>query len=275
MTLEQCWHEVPGGTAAAALELARALSDHHPEVELRGVAALHLRAPRDPWRTGVPVDQVLAPPKVVYDLWARGLVKVGRRADVVHATTLLVPPTSRPLVATVHDLAFRHEPEMFTSRGARLFAKGLADIVERAAVVCCSSSATMADCADAGIDRARLRLVPLGVGVRQIGAGEVAALRRRLGIDGPYLFATSTLEPRKNLPRLLEAVAASPDLPPLLVAGPTGWGTSIEPLAAHLGDRVRLLGFVDKATQAALYAGAAAVCYPSLREGFGLPGHRW
>lgn len=271
MTLEQCWHDVPGGTAVAALELLVALREYHRDVSVRGVSAIHLRRPAEPWRPTVGVDVVFAPPKLIYDMWNRGIGNVGRRADVVHATTLLVPPTSRPLVVTVHDLAVLHEPEHFTPRGVRLFTGGLASIRDRAAVVCCSSLATMQDCRAAGIEADRLRHVPLGVRVRHISAGEVAAMRRSLGIDGPYLFATSTLEPRKNLPALLEAVASDPSLPRLLVAGPKGWGPSIEPLVRTLGDRVRLLGFVDRRTQAQLYAGAAAMCYPSLREGFGLP----
>jgi glycosyltransferase involved in cell wall biosynthesis len=75
------------------------------------------------------------------------------------------------------------------------------------------------------------------------------------------------LEPRKNLPRLIEAVGRLPSDLVLAVAGLDGWG---EAVPAN-GDRVRLLGFVTDAERDALYAGAAAFVYPSLREGFGLP----
>ena len=73
-----------------------------------------------------------------------------------------------------------------------------------------------------------------------------------------------TLEPRKNLPRLLR-LASLPAAPELVVVGPRGWGE--QPPAEH----VRLLGFVDGVTKAALYEGAAALCYPSLREGSACP----
>jgi glycosyltransferase involved in cell wall biosynthesis len=76
-----------------------------------------------------------------------------------------------------------------------------------------------------------------------------------------------TVEPRKNLGRLLAAVQAlgRPDLEVVLV-GPAGWDRQVEERRG-----VRRLGFVTRAELAALYAGSAVVCYPSLREGFGLP----
>jgi glycosyltransferase involved in cell wall biosynthesis len=83
-----------------------------------------------------------------------------------------------------------------------------------------------------------------------------------------------TLEPRKNLPRLLEAMTRLPhDDVVLAVAGPVGWGDALghSDAVSKLGDRLRLLGFVDPDDLAPLNKGAAAVCYPSLWEGYGLP----
>jgi glycosyltransferase involved in cell wall biosynthesis len=112
--------------------------------------------------------------------------------------------------------------------------------------------------------------LPLGLDPVEVPASDaVAAVRGALGLARPYLLYVGTLEPRKNLPRLLAAFGRLPPEHDLVVAGPAGWGDSA---AAFAGDpRVRLVGFVDEPTKAALYAGAAAVCYPSLREGFGLP----
>ena len=97
----------------------------------------------------------------------------------------------------------------------------------------------------------------------------------RIGMNGiicfsNYLLTVSTMEPRKNLPRLMAAFAAvRPKLPepwPLVVVGPQGWGAAVEAV-----EGVVLLGRVDDAVLAALYAGARAVAYVPLREGFGLP----
>jgi glycosyltransferase involved in cell wall biosynthesis len=84
---------------------------------------------------------------------------------------------------------------------------------------------------------------------------------------GGYLLFVGTLEPRKNLRRLVEAVELLPAGRDLVVVGPAGWGAGDDPQSS----RVRWLGFVDERTKAALYAGAEVLCYPSLREGFGLP----
>ncbi len=82
---------------------------------------------------------------------------------------------------------------------------------------------------------------------------------------------TGTVEPRKNLKRLLEAWrAANRSEETLVLAGPRGWHEDLDTLISSVPN-VRSVGFVDRATLAALYAGAAAFCWPSLREGFGFP----
>jgi alpha-1,3-rhamnosyl/mannosyltransferase len=91
-----------------------------------------------------------------------------------------------------------------------------------------------------------------------------------------FVLAVGTLEPRKNLPRLVQAFAALPEAlqaaHPLVVVGATGWRTG-QTLAAlqSLGDRCRMLGHVSDAALAELYRRSAVFCYPSLAEGFGLP----
>lgn len=105
-----------------------------------------------------------------------------------------------------------------------------------------------------------------------VSQNEVGKVRSRYGLDGRYVLFVGTLEPRKNLPRLLEAFARLPQRDVrLAVAGPPGWGDALGPRAAALGDRVRLLGFVGPGDLGPLYAGASVLCYPSLVEGYGLP----
>ena len=96
MTLEQCWHAVPGGTAVAALELVAAL-DARDDVEVVGVAARHRDPPPSEWRPSIPVRHLWAPRNVLYELWhARipGAARVERatgRVDLVHATAVAFP----------------------------------------------------------------------------------------------------------------------------------------------------------------------------------------
>ena len=269
-TLEQCWHDVPGGTAVAALAMARELV-RRTDVELIGVSARHRTSPVDGFEPPIPVRALPLPRTALYEGWRRlGWPPVERATgpvDVVHSTTIIVPPRAgAPLVVTLHDLAFLHDPGAFTAHGVKAFTAGLDRIRRDAAAILCSSQATLDDAAKAGLAPQRLRLVPLGLEpVDRPDADEVRTTLARLGVTPPYLLFVGTLEPRKNLPRLLAAHAALPAPPELVVVGPRGWGE--QPPAEH----VRLLGFVDNATKAALYEGAAVLCYPSLREGFGLP----
>jgi glycosyltransferase involved in cell wall biosynthesis len=271
-TLEQCWHDVPGGTAVAALGVARHLADEG--VDAIGVAARHSAQPPAPWTPPIPVRHLPLPRPVLYDAWLRAgwppVETATGEVDVVHATTIIVPPRRRaPLVVTIHDLAFLHEPSQFTRRGVATFRRGLARVRERADLVLCSSRATLDDCTAAGLAEERLRHLPLGIDPpAPLTDGAVAAARQRHGLPEQYLLFIGTLEPRKNLARLVAAHASLPDAPLLAVAGPDGWGSG-GPQADPA--RVRLLGFVGEHDKQALYAGAAAFCYPSTREGFGLP----
>jgi glycosyltransferase involved in cell wall biosynthesis len=186
--------------------------------------------------------------------------------DVVHATTILTPPCKAPLVVTIHDLAFRRPDGGATRRGRRVFERALTLAGVHATLVLCSSRATLEDCAAAGIDRARLRHVPLGVDARPVGPDEVRDVRTRYRLPSEFVLFTGTIEPRKNLAGLIRAMRRLPGVP-LVVAGPSGWGESL----GQVPEWVRLLGFVPEPDKPALLAAASVVAYPSLWEGFGLP----
>ena len=274
MTLEQFWHRVPGGTAVAAFEMARALVDL--DLDLVGVSARHSDAPDERWLLPFPTRQLPLPRALLYDSWHRLRMPRVERAtgpvDVIHATTMAIPPKTVPLVVTVHDLAWIDNPAHFTRRGMRLFRRGF-DLVQRQAdAVLCPSGATLRACADHGIARSQLRLVPLGVDVRPASADEVNRVRAKYNLaHRPYVMWTGTVEPRKNLPNLVRAFASLDDRYDLALVGPRGWREDLGEVLGPVRDRVKTLGFVPDQDLDALYAGAEVFCYPSLLEGFGFP----
>jgi glycosyltransferase involved in cell wall biosynthesis len=276
VTLEQCWHDVPGGTASSALETVAALG-RRPDVSVVGVAARHDAMPRPPWTPTVPVSCLPLPRIALYEAWQLPdplrwprVQQATGPVDVIHATTSAIPPKSAPLVVTVHDLAFLYEPSHFTRHGLRFFNRGLALTRTSADLVLVPSRVTYDDCLSAGIEESRLRLVPHGVSVPSVSAAVVSDFRDRYGVPARYVMWCGTLEPRKNVPALVAAYArlrrADPTLG-LVLVGPSGWGDVEVGSAAG----VQLLGFLPTAELHAAYAGASAFCYPSSREGFGLP----
>ena len=269
-TLEQCWHRVPGGTGVAAMRIAEAMAAQR-DVTLLGVAGRHAHVPSDPWSPPIPIGHLPIGGPLLYDLWLRrNWPKVERATgpiDVAHATTLIPCATDAPLVVTVHDLAFLHDPSQFTKRGNSIFRRSLDRIRERADLVLCSSQATMDDCVAAGVSADRLRLVPLGVESSRVDATETARVRALYRLPERYLLFVGTVEPRKNLRGLVEAIGRLDDPLPLVAVGADGWGDVDIPV----GGDIRFVGFVPAADLGGLYAGAEVFCYPSEREGYGLP----
>jgi glycosyltransferase involved in cell wall biosynthesis len=270
-TVEQCWHPSPGGTAIAALRIARELAARPDDVELRFVAGKHPVAPVAEFRPGGSVAMLPLTRPALYEAWTRvnwpKVESVTGEIDVAHATGLVPCATAAPLVVTVHDLAFVHDPAKFSRQGVRTMNRSLDTIIRRADLVICSSDATRRDCERAGIDAERLRLVPLGVDLVPVSAADVERVRRRYLLPEQFVLFVGTIEPRKNLARLADAMRR-PNMPgPLVVAGADGWGNV--GIVDH-GDTL-FLGFVPEADLAPLYAAASVFAYPSEREGFGLP----
>lgn len=281
MTFEQLWHRVPGGTAVSIIELARALVHLDPPVEVVGVAARHDGPPPDPWAAPVPIRALPVPRLALYESWHLPIARWPRveratgKVDVVHATAVAYPAAGAPVVVTVHDLAFLDDDRLATRHGHRFFRRGTELARCHAAIVVCPSQATFDDCRRAGFDERRLRVVPWGVDVQPVAAADVDGVRHRYGLERSYVLFCGTVEPRKNLPGLLEAFASLPRTDvDLVLVGPAGWNEELGALVDRHPEtraRVRPLGFVRKDDRDALMAGADVFCYPSLREGFGLP----
>ncbi len=271
-TLEQCWHRVPGGTAVAALEVARAMPNVRPDVELLGVSGTHRDDPTVDFDLSIDVAGLPLKRPALYETslrfrWPR-VESVWTDLDLVHCTTIIPFATKRPLVVTVHDLANLRHPEFFTKRGNSVFHRSLRAVRKRADLVIVSSRATLEDCVAAGLDRDKLRHVPLGVRMVEPTADESSRTLTTLGVPSSFILFVGTIEPRKNLARLIETVTSDPTLPPLVVAGASGWGNAVDSADAN---RVHFVGHVDDGALRVLYRSAMAFVYPSLWEGFGLP----
>lgn len=274
MTLEQFWHRVPGGTAVAAYEMARVLTKHR--VDLVGVAARHRGPLPEQWAwVPVPIEQLPLPRPLLYEAWHRlrwpNVQMATGPVQVIHATTMAIPPKSAPLVVTVHDLAWMDNPAHFTSRGMRFFRRGFELVKRDADLVLCPSRTTLDACRGAGIEDARLRLVPFGVESASVNDEDVALVRSHYKLNSPYVMWTGTIEPRKNLKGLIDAYRSLQRDLDLVLVGPEGWNEDLDELVRGTRDGVRVLGFVPDDDLAALYAGADVFCYPSLLEGFGFP----
>ena len=129
-----------------------------------------------------------------------------------------------------------------------------------------------------GLDARRIRVIHCGVDARFFAAtqAEAAGARARYRLERPYVLWVGTIEPRKNLDMALDAWAALPASLrqefALVVAGPPGWAAPRTILRLRSQPQgVRYLGYVPEADLPGLTAGAAALFYPSLYEGFGLP----
>jgi glycosyltransferase involved in cell wall biosynthesis len=208
------------------------------------------------------------------------------RFDVVFAPNFVPPPTrSRRLVLTVHDLAFRlhpHTAPMATRRWLGRFDRAL----RQAAHVIVVSEATRQDLLRLyPVEPDRATVIHHGIDLerfRPAAEPDVERIRRRHGIEEPYVLFLGGLEPRKNLPTLVRGWAAVPDevRPGLVVAGASvPWNPEgrleLERALSGLSDRARsqvvLTGYVGHREKVALLAGATALALPSLYEGFGLP----
>lgn len=275
ITLEQCWHRVPGGTATSIIELTRALAAR-PELELTGVSAAHRTPAPAAFTPPIAVRALPLPRRLLYETWHGLRWPAVERAtgpvDVVHATAVAIPPTVAPLVVTIHDLAFLEDPARATRHGHRFFRRGM-DLARRhATLVLCPSEATRQECVAAGFEADRLRVVPWGVRPARVDASAVERMRVARGLIRPYVLFVGTAEPRKNLGALVDGFLAlgHRDVD-LVLVGPSGWNEDLDARLRPLGDRARRLGFLDPAELAAAYAGSTVFCYPSVREGFGLP----
>ena len=279
VVVEQLRRRVPGGIGTYARGLLDGLVRCAEDGDGVEATLLASRGPRgeDPLAEfGLPLVTSSLPGRLLTRAWDLGFAPAPGGFDVVHAVSLAAPPLRRGgrLVVTVHDVAWRRHPEATTRRGARWHEAALGRAVRHADALVTPSRLVAADLAAWGVEGSRVTVVPNGAD--HLPAADDAAteaLLARHGVQGEFVLTVGTLEPRKNLGRLVEAYArVRPALPgawPLLIVGPDGWGDGSPPTAHAQG--VVFTGAVDAAVLAGLYARARALAYVPLTEGYGLP----
>jgi glycosyltransferase involved in cell wall biosynthesis len=218
----------------------------------------------------------LGPPRggLRYECWHRlRWPRITLESDVVHATSLAVPPVrDTPLVVTVHDVAFLRVPHVSTRRGVAFHRRGLELTRRDADLVISVSEFTRDELVREGFAAESIVVAHLGIDEPPPRTDDdIDAAVARAGVTAPYVLTAGTVEPRKDLPTMVEAVArvrdrGATDLE-LVIVGAPGWGevTGI--------DRpfVRRLGETPWPTVDALIRRARAGCISSRYEGFGLP----
>ncbi|MHA1568037.1 MAG: glycosyltransferase family 4 protein [Alphaproteobacteria bacterium] len=241
-------------------------------------------------RVHLPADlpenfRILQEPHHIGNFWLQwqcpGLLR-REGVEVFHGTNFLAPLRSPcPTVLTVHDLSSLLFPRLHTRRN-NLVQRLLPRAVKRARLVIAISENTKRDLIEhLRVPPEKIRLVynaPAENFGPAVDEAYQQAVIKRLSLPERYFLFVGTLEPRKNVTRLLEAFARYSRLhengTKLLLVGSEGWG-SRDVRKTHrqlgLGERVRFVGYVDHADLPAVYRQAKALVMPSVYEGFGLP----
>jgi glycosyltransferase involved in cell wall biosynthesis len=292
MTVEQLRRSIPGGIGGFARGLLGGLATVGGDGDGDGGAVdvtlfasrvpgkwFHRKAVPDPLAAfDRPVVLSRWPGPVMTRLWDHGFSDVPRGFDIVHSVSLAFPPHPDRgrghAVITVHDLAWRRYPEATTPRGRRWHEAALRRARDSDASLVVTSGFVADDLVNDGVDEARITVVHGGSD--HLVAPDLVktdAMLRHLGVEGEFLLTVGTLEPRKNVQRLVAAYgrarATLPEPWSLVVVGPEGWGPDLSRTVEQEG--VKFAGVVANDVLAGLYQRARAFAYVPLTEGYGLP----
>lgn len=205
---------------------------------------------------------------------------VGCAADVFHASQHLRNPPHRAtrLTATIYDMTCWLMPELHVSANVNATRRYGERVLRRAEACIAISEQSKKDAVEIlKLPADKIEVIYPGVAEEffTVDRPQAQAVAKRHRLDKPYLLYVGTIEPRKNVDRLLDAYRSICDPVrkehELVVAGPLGWcseATKERLRAPEPG--IRYLGYVSEADLPGLTAGAAAFVYPSLYEGFGL-----
>lgn len=223
------------------------------------------------------------PPARHLTLYRGALPAFGRKETVahglslVHSTAYMVPAVlPERLLVTIHDLTFITHPEHHTAENIEFCTANLKRAVECGASFIAVSEHTRADLIRlAGIAPHRIFTVYNSYDAQRfcaVSQSRIACIRRKYNLPENYVLFLASMEPRKNLATVLAAASSRNLGCSVVVAGAQGWlNQDMHEAVRKLGERIISLGYVGDSDLPALYAGARALLYPSLYEGFGLP----
>ena len=281
--IDQLFSPSPGGMGTYVRQLVPALTRADPSVEITLFHARFDGPEPEAWTREYRVEEIPSSIRRLYPSWAAArrppLPPSLASLDIVHSPSPAAVPPADPgqrLVVTIHDLAFLVQPELFPRPWRLMYRAALARAVRSADALITVSRHTAEDLARrTRVDRHKVHVVPLAASLPPSDVDPEGVLSR-LKVPQPYVLFVGTLEPRKNLVRLVRAYrrTASRGAPlALVLAGPMGWHP--QPLLRAISEEgpgdIVLTGAVGPGELDALYRGASAFVYPSLYEGFGLP----
>jgi glycosyltransferase involved in cell wall biosynthesis len=249
------------------------------------------RADEERYSRLVPGARVVAAPPAIAHRPARlaweqsGLPLVAQQvnADVIHSPHYSMPlRPGVPTVVTVHDLTFFTEPDAHSPLTATFYKAAIRTSARRATRLIVPSKATRDELVRVlGPDPTSIDVAYHGVDHRLFHRPDAQKLEQvgsRLGLHGQsYVAYLGTLEPRKNVPALIEgwaaAVADLPDPPALVLAGGSGWSDEVDDAVAKVPAHLRIVrpGYLHFTDLPGYFGGAQVVAFPSIGEGFGLP----
>jgi len=234
----------------------------------------HAASTMTAWQTFIRLGYAVASNFVPFPI----LNPAARGCDIFHMSSILVrrPPTNTRRTATLHDMTCWIMPEFHTRANVRA-AQDFGERVARHADGLIAVSEWTRRDAIRLLDLApeRIEVIYSGVadGFFRTDPAAVARVRAKYSLARPYVLCVGTIEPRKNLHRLLDAWKEIPALTPefeLVLAGPEGWHNA-GVVARARSMAVRYIDYVPEADLPAVTAGATVFAYPSLYEGFGFP----
>ncbi len=204
--------------------------------------------------------------------------------DVLHVQFTAPPFCPCPFVVSIHDLSFEHLPQTFKRRSRTQLRLTVRHSARRAARILSLSQHTRSDIMETyGIEPDKIEAIPLAA-PDHFGAvtdyRELQRVRHNYGIDGDYILSVGSIQPRKNLARLIKAYAqlrgdcSADKLPKLVLVGKCAWlyDETLRTLdQMGVKDSVILTGYVPESDLPVLYSSALCFVYPSYFEGFGLP----
>ena len=234
---------------------------------------------------GLANKKFFLPPRIMEILWNKlhilPVETFTGDLDVFHAWDYLQPPVRKAkVVTTIHDLTTIKFPLYHHESTVEAQAHRLRWVRREADIILADSFATKQDIIELlGIPEEKIKVVYLAAGEQyekfknqsaKIKTVETERVRKKYGTEGEYFISVGTLEPRKNLKRVIEAFSGvrsqESGVRSLVVVGKAGWGENLSQT-----ENVSFLGLVPDEDLPGLYAGSSGLIYPSLYEGFGLP----